>query len=406
MIQLSRQLAVTVIGLAAQQSALRVPELRSPLCSNRHLHPTVWESLMRSQRSVADHTALCGRELTPDQIAYVIAHEKRVGPLTALAEHNVLPAEVYRSMLDTKVAASIAQTSLAAGKIPAELIDAYFPLALGPASLEVVEHPVGDTITAQKLFAYANRFRIDTHSIYTFTNLVERRPDIVPYVTQSPRAAWWTVLCRTRHIAGQLPALEAWLQITDAGRNLAQLTDLVRALQLNPWVSADEYQSILRNRCFLGLHMQSVAKHVRGDGWVAPDRTLEAMTAPDELTATATFIVESRRFWEYGSILDRPLPPAAVALIAAEVRRSLGGRISARSAKTIARLTELGEKFEAPRGAAFAGDEYSNVAEVHATVLERFIPDDTASWELVFGLVDGFHGDVQQFLTNVEALRA
>lgn len=406
MIQLSRQLAVTVKGLAAQQSALRIPELRSPLCSNRHLHPTVWESLMRSQRSVADHVALVGRALTPDQIAFVIANEKRVGPLTSLAAHNVLPSEVYRSMLDTRVAASIAQDSLATGKIPAELIDAYFPLALGPASLEVVEHPVGDTITAQKLFAYANRFRIDTNSIYTFTNLVERRPDIVPYITQSPRAAWWTVLSRTRHIASQLPALKAWLQITDAGRNLAQLTDLLRALQFNPWVSADEYQSILRNRCFLGLHLQSVAKHVRGDGWVAPDRTLEAMTGPDELTAAATFITESRRFWEYGSILDRPLPPAAVTMVANEVRSSLGGRIPARTARNLARLAELGETCEAPRGAVFEGNEHSNVAEVHATVLERFIPDDIASWELVFGLVDGFHGDVQQFLTNVEALRA
>lgn len=402
---LSRQLALTVTGLVAQQSALRFPELRSPLCSNVHLHPTVWMTLMQSQRSAQDHAALCGRPLDPEQIAYVIAHEKRVGPLAALAAHNTLPTEVYRAFLNTRVAASIAESGLACGKIPAELIDAYMPLALSPRSLEVVEHPVGDTITAEKLFVFASRFRIDTHSTAVFTALVERRPDLIPCIVQSARLSWWTVLSRTRHIAGLLPVLKAAIERVDTERNLAHLSSIAHALRANPWISADEYRAVLASRCFAGLHMQGLVQHQLGNDWVAPSCPLDEMTDPGQLADVARFIIASRRYWEYGSLLQRPVPMIVVEQIRAEVERNRGGRVSARTAHTMARLSELGSPVKPLQRVAFPGDKSTDLADIHASALARFVPDDAASWELVFGLVDGFSGDTGQFLTNVEALR-
>jgi hypothetical protein len=409
---LSRQLALTVTGRNAQLSALRVPELRASLCQNPHLHPDIWVDLMETKQYVDDSEALCARPLTPEQIAVVLRVEKRVKPLTALAAHNTLPDDVYEMWAETRIGECIAGNSLEQGKIPAALMERYMRFALSTSSFSLVYHPAGDSLTTEQLYRFADRIsrgssRQEHHLLYLF----ERRPDIVPLVAASKRLSWWAALSASRHARGFIPQLLAVLENTETERNLHYLSTIARNLSANPWVSASEFKAICASRAFSGIHIQQLS-HKLGAEYIAPESPLESIEDVaflDKLVEESLIPSSGSRYWEVLSFLNRPLSKKAVESIVDRYNQSAGPSLPMWLNGFTERVAYHGVKL--PQRATpkrhIEGTESAALRSTHAAIIQRHvISDDVASWELVFGLVDGFEGTVGQFVTNIEALRS
>lgn len=114
-----RFIAKTTKSLTGQSILARNAENHSDLAENKHLQEQVWVALYSAKPKADLAEKLMKRELTPEQVDFVISKEKRIGVLRELVSHSFLNEEQGRALINkTSIYSKISRAWWSSGKVP------------------------------------------------------------------------------------------------------------------------------------------------------------------------------------------------------------------------------------------------------------------------------------------------
>lgn len=200
------------LSAAAQRAALGVPELHEDLAANRSsvLLEDVWFDLWPAKPKISAEQAGClaGRPLTDQQIAHVLANERRSTVISALLHANLgrLTAEQLFELLATKaVAKAAAKVVLAAQDSSPELVAASVKILGGVPLLDWMRpENCSDDEVASLLDTFADWAPRPSRSrSRALTRIAAERPALIGHFAGSEALALKQAAAGSRHLRAE-----------------------------------------------------------------------------------------------------------------------------------------------------------------------------------------------------------